>query len=532
MRAAVFLLTLAIALGACGSSVEPPAQIFFEPGFQFGTAIAGFQVDMGCPTLAAADCEDRASDWYAYVTSPEIIGDPDTFVAGDPPSTGPGHWELYPEDLRLADESVHTNALRTSIEWSRIFPTATDGVEGYQALAALADPAAVQHYHDLFAALAARGMRPLVTLNHYTLPLWIHDGVACHRDLGGCSPRGWLDRERTVREIAKYAGFVAREFGGEVDGWITENEPFQVIFTGYIQPTADRTNPPAVALAFDEAKAAFVAMVEAHARMVDAIRAEDAVDADGDGAAAQVGLVYAMVPMRPCHPDDPTDVTATDNLFYLYNMAFLNAVAKGDLDDDLDGTAEHRDDLAGRMDFLGLNYYTRVTVTGLPGPIFPGLSPKTTFDPTTLRVWEDYPRGIFEMIEVADRELGLPVIVTENGTENPDDDDHAIQFLVQHLHWVAEARAAQHRILGYYLWTLMDNYEWNHGMGIRMGLYAVDKDDPTKHRTPRRTIVTYREIIDANQVHPDLAASYPLPAPAATDEHGCPYWEPAAAPES
>jgi len=65
-----------------------------------------------------------------------------------------------------------------------------------------------------------------LTINHYTLPLWIHDGNACHQSLSTCTARGWLDKDRTVREIAKYAGFVAREFGAEVDLWATENEPF------------------------------------------------------------------------------------------------------------------------------------------------------------------------------------------------------------------------------------------------------------------------------------------------------------------
>src|SRR5262249_36393751 len=159
----------------------------------------------------------------------------------------------------------------------------------------------------------------------------------------------------------------------------------------------DRSNPPAVLLRFAEAKVVLVALIEAHARMYDAIRAADTEDADGDGKPSQIGVVYAMAPVAPKDPANPVDVQGAKNLFYLFNMAYLNAVAKGDLDANLDGTTIHRDDLAGRMDYVGINYYTRVTTEGTTTPSFPELSPLTTFDPFTTTRWEDYPRGIYEM---------------------------------------------------------------------------------------------------------------------------------------
>ncbi|MBI4700805.1 MAG: glycoside hydrolase family 1 protein, partial [Deltaproteobacteria bacterium] len=250
------LLAAAFA-AACGSSgpSEQPAPpvaetLAFPDGFVFGAAIAGFQADMGCPTLPAADCEDQGSDWYEFVTSPKTVEDPKTYLSGQPPSVGPGHWELYGKDADLVKSDLGTGALRFSLEWSRIFPEATTGIEGYEALRAVADAKALDHYHAVLAALRERGLQPLVTLNHYTLPTWIHDGVGCHADLDGCQPRGWLDRERTVAEIAKYAGFCAAEFGGDVDRWATLNEPFAIVLPGYIFPTADRSNPPAVSLRF------------------------------------------------------------------------------------------------------------------------------------------------------------------------------------------------------------------------------------------------------------------------------------------
>lgn len=503
-------LLLALSLSACGSDdPDPPEALPFPAGFLFGSAIAGFQVDMGCPTLPASACEDQGSDWYQFVTSPETLGDEATHLSGQPPSAGPGHWELYEQDYDLAANEIGQSAMRFSIEWSRVFPTATDTLEGFDALKAAASAEAVAHYHAELAALKARGMTPLVTLNHYTLPVWIHDAVGCHQAIENCSPRGWLDKDRAVREIAKYAGFVAREFGAEVDRWATLNEPFAVVLPGYLLPSPDRTNPPAVSLRSAEARAVMLGLIEAHARMYDAVKAGDLEDADGDGQRADVGLVYSMSPVKPADPSNPLDVQAAKNVFYLYNMAYLNAVAKGDLDEDLDGVATHRDDLAGRMDYLGINYYTRITVQGTTDPILPELSSLSTFNPLTVQPWEDYPRGLYEMIMIARDELGLPAIITENGAADPTDDGTAPSYLVRHLTWASRAIRDGADLRGYFYWTLMDNYEWNHGMDIRMGLYAVDQADPQKRRTPRQAATVYSSILRAGEIPVELAQKYP-----------------------
>ena len=513
-RVAAALILLALGCGtddtAPAPAPAPETGLPFPKGFLFGTAVAGFQVDMGCPTLPAAECDDTHSDWYAFITAPELQKDATTYLAGDPPSAGPGQWELYAEDIERARTELSNNGMRFSFEWSRIFPTATDDAKDDTALAALADPKAVAHYHAMLKALKDSGITPLVTLNHYSLPTWIHDGVGCHKDLKACSPKGWVDKERTVREIARYAGFCAREFGAEVDLWATENEPFAVIFPGYIQPTPDRTNPPAVPLALAEAKIVFAALIEAHARMYDAVKAGDTGDADGDGKASMVGLVYSMSPVKAKDPEKPADVQAAKNVWYLWNMAFLNAVAKGDFDGELDGTATHRDDLAGRMDYIGINYYTRITVEGLDSSILPDLSPLATFNPLTLQPWEDYPRGLYEMALVVKDELHLPAYITENGAADPLDDGTEPRSLVQHMTWLQRAITEGADVRGYFVWSLMDNYEWNHGMSIRMGLYAVDKNDTTKARKPRQGVAVYASIASMGRISDELQAKYPI----------------------
>lgn len=473
----------------------------------WGAAVAGFQVDMGCPTLPASECDDPNSDWYQFITAPETKNL--DFMSGQPPSTGPGFWELYEQDLQRSKDDLSLNAFRMSLEWSRIFPTATDGIEGYDALKAVANAKALERYHQMFAAIRARGMTPLVTLNHYTLPTWIHDGVACHQNLSTCTKRGWLDKERTIREISKYAGFVAKEFGGEVDLWATENEPLAVALPGYLAPSSDRANPPAVLLQFDSAKAVMLALIEAHARMYDAVKASDDQDSDGDGKAADVGLVFAMAPVKG-KTDSRLDTRGAENTFYLYDLVFLDAVAKGDLDQNLDKNPVHRDDLAGRMDWLGINYYTRVTVEGTADAQFPTMSPYTTFNPFTVQQWEDYPKGLYEMAMLVKDRYGIPSIITENGSAETQPGGSAPSYLARHVQWLKRARHDGADVRGYFYWTLMDNYEWNHGMNIRMGLYGVDKDDPQKTRTLREAAGVYSQIVRANDVPQPVVDAYPI----------------------
>lgn len=506
------ILTVA-SLGSWACKEEPAKEEGrFPPGFLWGTAVAGFQVDMGCPTLPDEECIDPNSDWYVWVTDASLLAEGSTHLSGDPVTYGPGHWELYDSDFALASEEVGLGAFRMSIEWSRIFPRSTVGIEDPAELAEVADATAVAHYRAMLTAMRARGLTPLVTLHHYTIPVWLHDAVGCHFDLANCSPRGWLDREVMVHEIAKYAGFVAGALGDLVDLWATQNEPFAVVLAGYLQPGPDRTNPPGVSLAFDAVKASSFAMIEAHARMVDAVRAADTIDADGDGKATEVGLVFAVAPAHPMDPSADLDIRAARNVEYLYNWAFLDAVALGLLDEDLDGVASYREDLANRMDFIGTNYYAVTVVEGTSYPVFPDFSPLTTFSPFTLEINYDEPAGIYEALTMLrDRYPGKPIIVTENGTPRVDEGDFASRYLVEHLSWVSRAWQDGVDVRGYFYWSFVDNYEWNHGMGMRFGLYAVEPTDALKVRVRRPHAEVYRRIIDANAIEADLRQAYPIP---------------------
>jgi beta-glucosidase/6-phospho-beta-glucosidase/beta-galactosidase len=373
---------------------------------------------------------------------------------------------------------------------------------------ALADPDAVAHYHAIFAELAKRGLKPFVTLNHYTLPNWLHDAVGCHTDFAHCSPRGWVDSDRAVREVAKYAAFCAAEFGGEVDWWATVNEPLQNVLFGYLMPQAARSHPPAVLAQAEAAKTALHALIEAHARMYDAIHANDTVDADGDGKPSWVGIAYPFVPYEPNDPASDLDVQAVKNTDYLWNRLFLNAAALGEYDENLDGTTVKRADFAGRLDYVGINWYGGTKLSGLAASIVPDLSPKFTANPYSFQETPNDPAKLADFVRFVNVDLGLPAIITENGTVVSDDDSAGPPFLVRNLLAVGRAVQSGADLRGYFYWTLTDNYEWNHGMDLRMGLFAVDKNDKTKARTPRSAASVYAGIAASHELSEALVAQY------------------------
>ena len=422
---------------------------------------------MGCPTVAAELCEDRSSDWYKWITNPGLLADPNTHLAGTPPSGGPGFFELYPQDLARAKSELGSNALRLSIEWSRVFPVSTIGVAD---LHTVANPAALAYYHAVFAAMKAQGLTPLVTLNHYTLPSWLHDAVGGHNDLQHCLPRGWLEAA-AVGEAARYAGFVAAEFP-EVALWATLNEPFTaVVLAGYLLPSSDRTNPPGVSLQWAEAKAVYAAMIHAHARMYDAVKAA--------APHAQVGIVYNLEAVTAKNP--ARDAQAAHDFDYVTNRAFLNAVVRGDFDD-LTGHIVHDDSLA-RMDYIGVNYYFRATVESGGGQLFADQTPYVTFNPFSLKLDSDA-TGLGDALDIA-RSYGKPIYVTETGVGDADDTGTGAAWITETFAQTKSAISRGADVRGYFYWTLMDNYEWNHGMTLKFGLYAVDASDPAKARTPR-----------------------------------------------
>ncbi|TNE45447.1 MAG: glycoside hydrolase family 1 protein [Deltaproteobacteria bacterium] len=499
-----------------GGTTETPAvanALQFPANFWWGVSIAGFQGDMGCPTLAPEKCEDRNSDWYQWATSPEIqsktLKTEDgeyPFTGGDPISWGPGQWELYEKDFDMAKTQLGVRAFRLSIEWSRIFPKSTIGVEGHENLKKIANQEAIDTYRKMFKALRSRGMEPFVTLNHYTLPLWIHNGVECNKDLDKCTEKGWVAPNVLIPEIAKYSGFVAKEFGEDVDYWLTINEPFAVILPGYLMQVPDRINPPGVGTRFKEARTVMMGMIEAHAKMYDAVKANDTVDANKDGNNSLIGIPYSFSPVYPKDPKNKLDVKGAENVSYLLNGVFMEALNNGKLDEKLDGTTVDRPDLK-RLDFIGMNYYEKAEVEGTETSMLPPLSTLFTVNPFTLKNIGFYPKGIYDLLMMV-KKYNKPIIITENGHKMvvppkaadgaKADDSRMSEFMMRHLFWIHKAIQDGADIRAYLYWSLVDNYEWNHGFNWRFGMFGYDPKDQTKKRVPRAAVPMYKKVIEAN----------------------------------
>ena len=192
--------------GCEGGEKDSAEEAVFGEEFLWGASTAGFQVEAGCPTIAAEQCEDRASDWYQWVTDPDLIADPGTYLSGQPLSDGPGHYELYEADLGRAQE-LGLGGLRVSIEWSRLFPDgAAEAATTAEELASYADPAAVSYYHAYFDAIAAAGRgrgRWLRRRGRWRAAWWGgRRSTRTGSGLGSC----WIFGIRTSRRAARSTG--------------------------------------------------------------------------------------------------------------------------------------------------------------------------------------------------------------------------------------------------------------------------------------------------------------------------------------
>jgi beta-galactosidase len=518
------LLAVAALAPAAGPAYAKKSEQAFPPGFLWGTAVSAFQTEAGANPAS----NDPGTDWWTWVHDPAGIAA--KRVSGDLPEDGPGSYDLYGTDLQLAHK-LKTNAFRMSIEWSRIFPRSTRDVDAsggidegvLQELDALADQDAVAHYRRLLENLRKRHLTPFVTLNHFTLPLWIHDPIATRAaiqpfGLNGLpshfdDPAGWLD-SGTTPEFAKYAAYLGWKYGDLVDLWAPINEPLVVATSGYLTLPGLGSFPPGV-FNFPAVIATVLNMVEANAAAYDALKAWDRVGADGDAPAARVGLVQNLVAFAPANPANVTDVTGTKNADYLFNRMFINAAVLGQIDANVDGViqpSEQHPEMAGKADFIGVNYYLRAKVNGFGFSLTPVI-PVLTFSPTisyrtpenptappcptecTDVGWEVYPEGLRQVLAGAGG-YGLPVYITENGIADADDDQRP-SYLLRHLAVLQQAIAdGVADVRGYFHWSLLDNFEWSSGYQPKFGLYSYDHDTLT--RTARPSADLYRRIAQKN----------------------------------
>ena len=501
MRATMFALALAAAAG-CGPSdiTYPPMGSISQPSgkgsFRFGVATAATQIED----------QDVATDWYAFTkpTADGGLGNGAAFV-GD----AVDGYTLALDDIALL-QALHVDSYRFSIEWARVEPSRGNF-----------DEAALQHYDDVINALVAAHIKPLVTLHHFSNPLWIADPRDLDCQLGPsnanlCGLGHPTGGPEVIDEMAVFAGKMASRYGDRVDEWGTLNEPVNYLLASY----GVAQFPPGHGYALSDFPQ-FMNVVrdylEAHARMYTAIKAADTVDADGDGVAASVGLSLNVGWFEPAQANevskDPVDIAARDRVVYVYHQLFPDSILNGTFDADLDGTPEEsHPSWTGKLDWLGLQYYSRIGVTGTPG-FFPVVNATPCFKPLDFGAclppkdpsfcvpqmgYEFWAPGLFNVLEdFGTRYKTLPLLVTEAGLATSVGERRA-ENVVRILEQIDRARAAGYDVRGYYHWSLMDNFEWAEGFAPKFGLYSVDLN--TFARTPTAGADQFAAIAGARKL--------------------------------
>ena len=480
----------------------------FPRDFLFGFSTVGVQHEMG---LSGSEFE---SDWTLWLKDEEniIAG----IVSGDRPEDGPGYWYLFREDHERA-LSIGMNAAWITIEWARIFPRPTYSVyvqvekdrEGVkrvvveekhiEKLDELANKSALEHYIEILRDWKNRGGYLIVNLFHWSMPTWLHNPLLVRKKGVENTSSGWVD-ERSVVEFAKFAAYIAYKLGDLPDAWYTMNEPSVISILGYV--FINSGFPPGY-LDLRAYNLVVKHLAEAHARAYDVIR---------QYSSKPIGLVDSIAAWTPLRDRDE-DVAEKG---FMDNIWAFEAAAKGVLH------GVKREDLGNRLDWIGLNYYTRNMV--VEDPRSPrgyrvldgygyncsvrGLSKDNRY--CTDMGWEIYPEGIYDVSVKLYRRYRKPIYITENGIADSEDRLRS-WFIISHLYRVYKAIREGVDIRGYFYWNLIDNLEWTQGFRKRFGLFMVDYT--TKKRYPRPSAYVFREIAINKEIPGELLylANPPMP---------------------
>lgn len=464
----------------------PPTELTFPASGSTSAASGAGSFTFGVAT-ASAQIEDLnpATDWYVW-TQPVAEGGlgHGTFVG----EASRGYTRAV-EDVALVQE-LHLDSYRFSMDWARIEPQRD-----------VVDEAALTHYDAVIDALVAAHIEPMLTVHHFSSPVWADDPRRPND--APCTPSdtdlcGWDDPEGApllIAELAEHARLLAARYGDRVDDWATVNEPINYLLASY----GVTVFPPGrnLILSGDTGFARFVEVVRnyirAHVAIYDAIKEADTIDADGDGVAASVGFTLSVSDWQPARYNrpstNPIDLAATARVKAVYLYLFPDAVQAGGFDTDFDGVSdEPHPEWANKLDWLGVQYYFRAGVTGARS-IIPGIDASVCAigldfgaclppsDPThevpTMH-YEYYEPGLYNVLaDFGARWPALPMTVTEGGIATTVGARRA-ENVVRTLEQIMRARADGVDVRGYYHWSLYDNFEWAEGYVPRFGLYTVD----------------------------------------------------------
>ncbi len=429
------------------------SELTFPPDFTFGVATAAYQVE--------GHIENDWSEWERTKPLKHCAG-----AAVD-------HWNRYQDDYRLARD-VGAEAFRVSLEWARIEPER-----------GRIDQQALDAYRTRLLAMRATGLRPVVTLHHFTHPSWFHAQTPWHSPESVTAFRGYA---RACSEVLRGLDALV----------LTFNEPVVLMLGGYVKGfippglVEPRLALPALA---NMARAHVAAREELHAAI-------------GPVPVGTSQNMLAFTADRRWHPLDHALVRLAD---IAYNHAFLEALCTGTLTVRMPGLINARAEIAGgrdSLDFVGVNYYTRARLRFVPRRPFFEFHYRDPFLRGLTDIgWEQYPEGFGHLLQEV-RRYGKPIWVTENGIDDRRGDRRSA-FL--HAHWreLLGALGTGADVRGYLYWSLLDNFEWLEGWGPRFGLYHVDF--ATLQRTPTPACDYFRDTALTRVLRP------PPPPPSETE---------------
>jgi beta-glucosidase len=465
MLAAGSALPVEEIVGEPAKAVAGGSDRSFPAGFLWGSATASYQVE------GAAKEDGRGiSIWDTFSHTPGKTANGDTGDVAD------DSYHRFPEDIALMKQ-LGLTACRFSIAWPRIFPDGTGKP----------NQKGIDHYRIFCEALLNAGVTPFCTLYHWDLPQTLED------------KGGWQSKE-TSKAFAEYAGYTAGKLGDVIKNWMTMNEMASFIDLGY----GSGVHAPGLKLGKQKLAQAKHHAVLGHGLAVQAIRANA-------GKGARVGCAENVRTTIPAY-NAPEHIAAAKKAFVEENAPYLTVMHTGKYTDGYlqklgaDApvfTAEELKVIASPTDFQGINCYTAEPVRAADNSQGYAIMPRPSSYPHMASSWLTIgPEALYWVPKIAAETLGIKEIyITENGCSSDDVvaadgqvyDTDRVMYLNAYLTQLQRSVSEGAPVKGYFLWSLLDNYEWADGYGKRFGITYVDFK--TQKRTPKLSSKFYANLI-------------------------------------